>query len=49
MRSGAWNAMSLYRADFRETEWGGRDCIHLAEDRDLWCGLVNMVTNIPVP
>jgi hypothetical protein len=28
---------------------GGSDWIHLAQDRDQWCDLVNMAMNIPVP
>jgi hypothetical protein len=28
--------------DLREIGWEGADCMHLAEDRDLWQALVNM-------
>jgi hypothetical protein len=33
----------------REISWGGVDWIHLAQDRDLWRALVNMVLNLQVP
>jgi hypothetical protein len=29
-------------------EWGGIDCIDLAQDREQWWALVNMVMNLPV-
>jgi hypothetical protein len=35
--------------DLREIGWGGMDWINLAEDRDQWRALVNMVMNIQVP
>jgi hypothetical protein len=35
--------------DFREKGWGGIDWIDLAQDRDQWRALVNMVMNIRVP
>jgi hypothetical protein len=35
--------------DFREIGWGGMDCIDLAQDRDQWRALVNMVMNLQVP
>jgi hypothetical protein len=35
--------------DVRELGWKGVDWIHLAEDRDQWRDLVNMVMNIQVP
>jgi hypothetical protein len=35
--------------DLREIGWGGMDWIDLAEDRDLWRALVNMVMNLRVP
>jgi hypothetical protein len=31
--------------DLREIEWGGMDWIGLAQDRDQWRALVNMVMN----
>jgi hypothetical protein len=33
----------------REIEWGGRDWIDLAQDRDQWRVLVNTVMNLRVP
>jgi len=35
--------------DLRETVWEGVDWIHLAQDKDWWCALANMVLNIWVP
>jgi hypothetical protein len=35
--------------DLREIGWGGMDWIDLAEDRDQWRALVNMVMNLSVP
>jgi hypothetical protein len=35
--------------DLREIEWAGVDWIELAEDRDKWRALVNMVMNLRVP
>jgi hypothetical protein len=35
--------------DLREIGWGGINWIHLAQDRDQWRALVNMVMNIRVP
>jgi hypothetical protein len=35
--------------DLRETEWGGMDWIDLAQDRDQWRAVVNMVMNLQVP
>jgi hypothetical protein len=32
--------------DLREIGWGGMDLISLAEDRDQWMALVNMVMNL---
>jgi hypothetical protein len=37
------------RRDLREIEWGGRDWIDLAQDRDKWRALVNTVMNLRVP
>jgi transcription termination factor 2 len=37
------------KMDLRETEWGDMDWNHLAQDRDQWRALVNMVINLPVP
>jgi hypothetical protein len=33
----------------REIEWGGMGWIDLAQDRDRWRALVNMVMNLRVP
>jgi hypothetical protein len=33
----------------RETGWGGTDWIDLAQDKDQWRALVNMVMNLQVP
>jgi hypothetical protein len=33
----------------RETGWGGMDWIDLAQDRDQWRSLVNMVISLQVP
>jgi hypothetical protein len=33
----------------RETGWDGMDWIDVAQDRDQWRALVNMVTNLRVP
>jgi hypothetical protein len=35
--------------DLRETEWDGVDWIDMAQDRDQWRALVNMVLNLRVP
>jgi hypothetical protein len=37
------------KMDRREIGWGGMDWIVLAQDRDQWRALVNMVINIQVP
>jgi hypothetical protein len=34
------------RMDLREIGWGGMDWIDLAQDRDQWKALVNMVMNL---
>jgi hypothetical protein len=34
--------------DLREIEWGGMDWVDLAQDRDHWRNLVNMVMNLLV-
>jgi hypothetical protein len=35
------------KMDLREVGWGGTDWINLAQDRDRWWTLVNMVMNLP--
>jgi hypothetical protein len=35
--------------DLREIEWGGRDWINLAEDKDQWRTLVNTVMKLRIP
>jgi hypothetical protein len=35
--------------DLREIELGGMDWIDLAQDRDQWRTLVNMIKNLRVP
>jgi hypothetical protein len=34
------------KMDLRETGWGNMDWINLAQDRDQWRALVNMVMNL---
>jgi hypothetical protein len=33
----------------KEIGWGGMDWIDLAQDRDQWTAVVNMVMNLRVP
>jgi hypothetical protein len=37
------------KMDLGEIGWDGRDWIELAQDRDQWRALVNMVMNLHVP
>jgi hypothetical protein len=37
------------KMELREIGWDGMDWIDLAQDRDQWRALVNMVTNFRVP
>jgi hypothetical protein len=37
------------KMDLRETGWDGVDWIELAQDRDQWRALVNMVMKFRVP
>jgi len=37
------------RMNLREIGWEGVDWIHLAQDREQWQALVNMVMNLWVP
>jgi hypothetical protein len=36
------------RMDLGEIGWGGMEWIHLAQDRDQWRALMNVVTNLQV-
>jgi hypothetical protein len=35
--------------DLREIGWGGKDWIHLVEERDQWRAVVNMIVNLHTP
>jgi hypothetical protein len=37
------------KMDLQEVGCGGLDWIELAQERDRWCVLVNVVMNLPVP
>jgi hypothetical protein len=37
------------KMNLREIEWDGMNWINLAENRDQWRALVNMVMNLRVP
>jgi hypothetical protein len=37
------------KMDVREIGWGGTDWIDLAQDKDQWRSLVNMVMNLQAP
>jgi hypothetical protein len=37
------------KMDLGEIGWNGRDWIKLAQDRDQWSALVNMMMNLRVP
>jgi hypothetical protein len=43
------NAKSFSGKFVREIGWNSTKCIHLAQDRDQWKALVNMVMNLLVP
>ena len=37
------------KMDFRKVGWKGMDWIDLAQDRERWRNVVNVVINLPVP
>jgi hypothetical protein len=37
------------KMDFTEIDWAGMDWIDLAQDRDQWWSLVNMIMNVRIP
>jgi hypothetical protein len=37
------------KIDLLEIDWGGVDWVGLAQDRDKWRALVNVVMNLQVP
>jgi hypothetical protein len=41
--------MDNIKIDLREIGWDGVDWINVAQDRDQWRALVNMVMNLRVP
>jgi hypothetical protein len=41
--------MDNIKMDLGEIGWDGRDWIELAQDRDQWRALVNMMMNLRVP
>jgi hypothetical protein len=41
--------MDNIKIDLREVGWDGMDWTDLAQDRDRWRALVNMVMNLRVP
>jgi hypothetical protein len=49
LRSPRRRSVSNIKMDLREIEWDGMDWIDLAQDRDQWRDLVNMVMNLCVP
>jgi hypothetical protein len=44
-----WLDNTRIRMDLVEVGWGDVDCIGLAQDRDRWRALVNLVLNFRVP
>jgi hypothetical protein len=49
MRFGLWNVWSLYMMNHGEMGWGDVDWIGLAQDRNRWRALGNLVLNLRVP
>jgi hypothetical protein len=45
----SWSLPQILLMDLREIGWDGVDWIELAQDRDQWRALVNMVMNLRVP
>jgi hypothetical protein len=41
--------VDIIKIDLREIGWDGMDWINLAQDRDQWRALVNMVMTLRVP
>jgi hypothetical protein len=39
----------IFRVDLKEIGWEGVNWIHLAQDRDQWWAILNMVMNLQVP
>jgi hypothetical protein len=37
------------KMDLREIEWEGVEWIHMVQDREQWCALVNTVMKLRVP
>jgi hypothetical protein len=37
------------KMDLREIEWGGKDRINLAQDRNQWQAVVNTVMSLRIP
>jgi hypothetical protein len=37
------------KMDSRGIEWEAVDWVHLAQDRDKWCVLVNTIMNLRIP
>jgi hypothetical protein len=37
------------KTDLEETGWGGMDWVSLAQDRDKWRAVVNVIMNLQVP
>jgi len=44
-----WCRWDTIRIRSKKIRWEGEDCIHVAQNRDQWPGLVNTVMNLRVP